>query len=500
MNQILHILKKDLRRYAWAWITLFGCAGIEIYLHGTTAGMLESGLNQGLGMLTSMVGGILFFFVIIMVVQEETLADPDAYWLSRPISRGKLLASKLLFVLILVGIYQVSDLITLTMNDGAARAPYALLSTLTALALWQSQVFLAAQTRSLPRYLLLAVCLLIGFYTFSFVMLFLAMAGDTFFFDFNFDPGQLPADLPPHWLALIQTLYWLIIGLGLLSLIYLRRRFLLAWGLLIPAILCAVLLTPSNSYLGVNPKVTFEDDSISLKLSHLSRGGTMHTNGEEFIGVRAIFKISQENESGDLWTTINATTIRIDGRTLELDDNMTSQRFQEESGGLSSILLGYVKRSDLNGDEANLAIDFNLNITFSKQVEVGNLPIDQGATFVDNGNRLVVRSIYQDDNETKINLAATLPQYSFEPKSIASNNEAFEGKFSFALADSNGRHLQDFRLSMNFEGMGLVTSGTIEAFLPEEASLGDYRITIFAREITGSTFEFIKSSDISFKK
>lgn len=148
MKQILHILSKDLRRYAWAWITLLCCAGIGVYLQGTTTGLLDNGLNRSLGMLTSMVGGILFFFVIVMVVQEETLADPDAYWLSRPISRGKLLASKLLFLLILIGIGQISELIVLVMNGGAARAPYALMGILTALATWQSQVFLAAQSRS----------------------------------------------------------------------------------------------------------------------------------------------------------------------------------------------------------------------------------------------------------------------------------------------------------------------------------------------------------------
>jgi len=503
MKQILHILSKDLRRYAWAWGTLLFCAGIEVYLQGTTAGLLDSSLNRGLSMLTSMIGGILFFIVIVMVVQEESLADPDAYWLSRPISRGKLLASKLLFVLILIGIGQISELIVLTMNGGAARAPYALLSILTALAIWQSQIFLAAQTRSLPRYLLLVVCLFIGFYALIFGMMFFADA--LFEWDFDFDWGQLPADTPEHWLSLIQTLYWFLVGLGILSLIYLRRRILIAWLLLIPALLFAAILTPRESFLGIDAGMelgAFGEETHSLELDHLRKGGTMHTNGEELIEVRAAFKVYGETEAEDLWATVRSPALRMDGQTIELNNNnqMASQRLKEELDGNYSIRLGYALRNQLTGDELNLAVDFSLDITFSTQVEVGTLAIEEGATYVGDGNRLVIRSIYREDNNLKVTLAATLPSYSFEPDAAAPLSEAFEGKFSFALMTWEGKHLQDFRLSRSWNNMETATGGKIEAFLEDAATLEDFRIIVFAREITGNTFDYMKSSDISFQK
>lgn len=499
MKQILHILNKDLRRYAWAWATLLVLASVEVYLQGTTAGLLDTGLNRGLSMLTSMIGGILFFIVIVMVVQEESLADPDAYWLSRPISRGKLLASKLLFLIILIGIYQLSATIVLIMNGGAARTPYALLEIIAALALWQGQVFLAAQTRSLPRYLLLVVCIFVGFYALSFGMLFLTMASESFSFDFDW--GQLPADTSEHSLAIIQTIYWLLIGLGALSLIYFRRRILLCWLLLIPAVLIAMILTPRESFLGIDTSMGLNQQEQSLELMHLRKGGTMHTNGQELIEVRAVFSTPKGTAIENIWATVNGPTLRKDGKEIEITSTRSgSQRFQQERAGKCSIRIGYAKRDELAGDEANLAVDFHLDITFSKQVKVGTLPIEEGATYVANGNRLVVRSIYRNEHDLRIELASNLPSFRFEPEAVSSDNEAFSGKFSFALTDANQQHLEDFGLSMTWDGMNTVTVGKIETFLQEDAPLEAFRIAVYAREIISSSWDYVNSSDVSFKK
>ncbi len=496
MNQILHILQKDLRRYAWAWITLLCCAAIEIYLHGTTAGLLESGLNEGLSMLTSMIGGILFFVVIVMVVQEETLADPDAYWLSRPIGRGKLLVSKLIFLLILIAAYQISETISLIMNGGGARAPFALLEMITALAIWQAQVFLSAQTRSLPRYLLLVVSIFVGFYVFMFGMMFLTSVFDGF--DFDLDIGALPSTTPTHVLALIQTLLWLFVGMGMLTLIYCRRQTLLAWLVLLPASFVAGVLTPNDGSLGFASESYMSPNA--LELDHLRKGGTMHTNGNEFIEVRAVFSVSDEFANQDLWSTVHSPQIRIDGETIELKANPMSERLHEEANGLHSVKIGYAKRSDLAGDESNLAVEFSLNVTFSEQVPVDSIELKEGATYVGGGNRLIVRSIYRNDDDLDVRLAGILPSYSFEPEPATTHNEPFNGKFSFALEDQDGRHLRDFRQSNSWGGMGNVTKGNIEVFLNENASIEDYRITVFTRKITGTTYDYIRSSDVSFKK
>lgn len=498
MNQILHILKKDLCRYAWAWITLLCFAGIEVYLHGTTQGLLDSGLNRGLSMLTSMIGGILFFVVIVMVVQEETLCDPDAYWISRPIARGKLLLSKLLFLLILIAAYQISDSIVLILNGGASRIAFPLLEMITALAIWQSQVFLAAQTRSLPRYLLLIVSIFVGFYALMFGLFFFIET----IFDFSFDLelGQLPANTPSHILALIQTTYWFLVGLGILSLMYCRRRILLSWALLLPALLIAGILTPGNSIMGISTDDYFDAEDKGLILDHLRKGATMHTNGEEFIEVRAIFSVSGEAADKDIWATVSSADIRMDGQTIHLDTNRRSQKLQEIHRKQRSLSLGYAKLNDLKGNEANLGVDFSYELKFSNQIQVGNMPLREASSYFGEGNRLVIRSIYRDENTLNVKLAATIPSYSFEPNHASSSSEAFEGKYSFALADQNGNFLQDFSLSMDWNIMSRSTAGSIEAFLNEDFSLDDYNILVFAREIQSSTYDYITSSDISFKK
>jgi hypothetical protein len=500
MKQILHIFKKDLLRYAWAWITLACCAAIEIYLRGTTTGLLDSDLNQGLEMLSSMISGILFFTVIVMVVQEETLADPDAYWLSRPINRGKLLASKLCFLLLLIGIHQVADVIILCLNGGASRIPYALLGTLSALAIWQSQVFLAAQTRSLPRYLLLIVCIFVGFYALSFAMLFLTFFSEFTSFDLNW--GLLPSTLPAHWMALIQTLYWLIIGLGILYFLYSSRRILLSWLILIPAIIGSIALTPDKHFLGNNLMSYLEngEKEKQLTLEYLQKGGIMQTNGEEYIEVIAVFSLKGIPRETDIWSTVMSPNLELEGKSIELNEIKSTQKFQSEGDQLRSIRIGYAKRDELKGNESNISLRFTQQITFSNQIEVGSLALTEGAAYIGAGNRLVLRSTFRDNNVLNVEIASTIPSYSFEPGMSSAHNEAFNGKFSFALANQMGQKLNDFQLSASWQGMGISSTGTIQTELPENAELTNYQIIVFAREITGSIYDHSYRTDIAFIK
>lgn len=490
MNQILHILKKDLHRYAWAWITLFALAGIEVYLHGTTAGLLESKLNSMLTLITSMVGGILFFVVTIMMVQEESLADPDAYWLGRPIARGKLLIGKLLFVVMLISIYTLSDAIVLSLNGGAHRIPYALLGILSSLAIWQGQIFLAAQTRSLPRYLLLTVCLVVAFYAFAFSLMLSAFSG----FDFDLNPALLPSDISSHTLALIQTLYWLTVGLGLLAFLYLKRRILISWLLLIPAIFIASCLTPKDSFYGIDTEFSFPSGESKIDLIHLRESGTMHTNGNKYIGYEAIFEI--DSVENDVWATVSEVIIRNEDQEFELEATGMSQKLKIEPNGNRSLRLGYLKKTDNLDKEASFDVSCSLQLSFSKQVEVDRLNLNEGATHIDNGNRLVVRSLYRSDDQLNVDLAGIVPQYSLEPSPLGGDYEAFSGQYSFALADRRNKIINDFNLSQSWGDFGTIQTGTIKVHLSEDAESTDYEIIIFSRKLSGQTWEFINAKSI----
>ena len=119
MNQILHILKKDLWRYKWAFLALIGFAGIDIYLRGTTAGLMGTPLNLALSLMNSSVSTILFLVIVVLVVQEETLVDSDADWISRPVGRSKLLISKLISLFLLLCITQIKEtaLLLITLHE-----------------------------------------------------------------------------------------------------------------------------------------------------------------------------------------------------------------------------------------------------------------------------------------------------------------------------------------------------------------------------------------------
>lgn len=498
MKQIFHILGKDLRRYAWAWLTLLACASVDVYLLGTTAGLLDSRVNQALAMLTSLVGGILFFVILVMVVQEETLADPDAYWLSRPVGRMRLLASKILFLLFLIAAFQIAEALTLVMNGGGARTPYALLESLGMLAAWQAQIFLSAQTRSLPHYLLLVVSITVGFYAFTLCLVFLnfSIMGSML----DFDWGLLPPTISAHWMAWIQTLFWLASGLALLTFLYLKRRVFAAWLLLVPVIILASLLTPGDSFLGIYSTRHYDNTKAEIKLDHLRKGSTTHIHGDEFVEVLAVFTVGGEAAGRDLWASVLSPKLEIAGREFDLKKDDGIQRFHVESGNLRSISLGYAKRADLKSAESGLSVHVLLNLSTSVQAPVGTLNLQEGATYVGGGNRLIVRSITRDDNDLDVELAGSIPFYRFEPHDSAKSDEPFEGRFSFALTPRDMQGMRDFQLSHGFAFNSKLALGTIHTELPRNTPLEDYRITVFLRKVISTAFLSINESNASLKE
>lgn len=495
MNHILHIFKKDLRRYAWAWIPLVVFAVIEIYLYGTTSGIKESGLNGLLTVLTSTLGGILFFLVTVMVVQEENLADPDAYWLARPISRGTVLSEKILFILFLIAAYTLSQIVILILNGGSNRLYYSVLEILPSLAIWQAQIFLAAQTRSLPRYLLLTVGLTVAFYVSMFILVFFI---DSIFSNWNLDIGQLPTDIPSHVATIIQTLYWLVVGLSILCFLYFKRRILMAWLLLIPACFIALVLTPQKSVYGLGRQYTFNNE-INLTLDHLSTQGSIHTNGTEYTECIGVFSGEDDQFDQDVWVSVQAATIN-DGETdIEFDQYDRSQRLKSHGNGQKSLSLGYIKKGALKDLSGTFEVTCSLQIITSKQVETGRMPLKEGASYVGSGNRLVVQSIYRNDDKLEVNFAGFAPSFTFEAKGIDTGYEALNGRFSFALNRLSDGQRKDFNLSKSWAKLGTLQKADAETPLEDTAQLDDYEIIVFSRLINGQTWDHIRAESVNFE-
>jgi hypothetical protein len=102
MNQVRHILSKDLRRLRWSVIgwsalvgarTLINTAGADIALGGFGA---QFGIGE-LSALLSLMSVLLLALLVSRLVHDEPLVGRDAFWITRPIAPGALMAAKLVF-------------------------------------------------------------------------------------------------------------------------------------------------------------------------------------------------------------------------------------------------------------------------------------------------------------------------------------------------------------------------------------------------------------------
>ncbi len=108
MNQVVHIFRKDCRRF-WSNIaavlvlTLLHGYGVAIYPGGGTSyaiGLSPRLLLILLAGLSVILLPIALFLLVVSVIQEESLVGSDKFWLTRPYSRRSLFLEKLLFVLL----------------------------------------------------------------------------------------------------------------------------------------------------------------------------------------------------------------------------------------------------------------------------------------------------------------------------------------------------------------------------------------------------------------
>lgn len=492
MNTILLILQKDFKCYAWALLALLVLSLLEVYLFGTSAGMLDTKLNTALGFFSGTIRGILFFFLIVMVVQEETLSDPDAYWLARPLNRLHVLASKICFLGIVLCIGAVSEALVLILNGGASRIGYAFASSiLLNLAIWQWQIFLAAQTRSLPRYLLLLVGLVVSFYALAAFMVF-------FITDLGLENlGVLPSDTPAHLTATLQVLLWISAGVITLSLYYLKRQKRYAWACLLPVFLFSAILTPRDTILGAGIDLS-NDSELDLELVDLRKSGTMHTNGKEYVTISGVFKALDTEK--DVWITPNYVNISTPGSEIEVTAYNSCQALESSTLNGSKTMesrLFSIERDSLKHLSDAFDITIGYNLSTSTQKEITRLPVETGSTLIHDGNRIVLQDFYTSDSELTLNFEGYLPGFALEPKAPMPSNEPLKGKYSIAAYDKTRDLSLESRLYSNWSGFENKTGARMEIPNADEHSLEDYEIIVFAREIEKTNWGYHNSSGMT---
>jgi hypothetical protein len=106
MNQTLHILRKDIRRFRFDVIVLAGITAVFAWTHAAANAPASPvpGSATALAYATAILLTIGWWFLISQVIHEEPLAGDRQFWITRPYQWRHLLAAKLLFVLAFVNL------------------------------------------------------------------------------------------------------------------------------------------------------------------------------------------------------------------------------------------------------------------------------------------------------------------------------------------------------------------------------------------------------------
>lgn len=206
-EQVVHVFRKDVRRY-WLALAALGAAIVAQVVFGIDVSG-RYGMRLGISMGLLMLGLVA---LTALVVQEDSPAGDRAFWSTRPISGGALLAAKLLFVgLLLVTVPAIAQ--TVWFESLGVDFPRWIVTGETALYVGGTLAMVAlgaAVTRTLRGFLVLAIG--VGMAT-------SALTGQLMRMDPNaFEPGYR---LTGGWL---QQWAWLAIGGGLLVHQYVTRR------------------------------------------------------------------------------------------------------------------------------------------------------------------------------------------------------------------------------------------------------------------------------------
>lgn len=183
MNQVLHLLKKDLRALRLPLMLLYALLLAQIIF------ALQDPLIVDRALAVTSARGLLQLLSLLamlvttgLLVHQEPLVGTTAFWLTRPIWRGSLLKAKALFLAVfIVGPYCGATLaVAFAFGLGLADLPAAFASfVLPLLTVLTGAVLLAAVTPSLVVYMMTWIGLLFASHLIT-ALVSLATAGDSF--------------------------------------------------------------------------------------------------------------------------------------------------------------------------------------------------------------------------------------------------------------------------------------------------------------------------------
>jgi hypothetical protein len=260
MTVAMHILRKDVRRYAW-WIVAWAgtCALViardvvmEVLTPIANGNDLPTPLRilamvgDAIAWISPLVRTLLFVLLVPMVVHEDTLVDSRAFWLTRPIGGRKLLLGKLVFVVLVLVLPGIAAEIAELAVGGAHARQIALAAPEIALewSLWAASLFaLSSLTGSFPgllvafaRAVALAICVL--------VVLMLPLFSNNSILQPYHRLMSGPEVTTSLTVSRMIVGMWLAIGLSTIvtAIQYLTRRTRLGWTAIAASLTCLTLV------------------------------------------------------------------------------------------------------------------------------------------------------------------------------------------------------------------------------------------------------------------
>ena len=161
MKLVWHIIRKDIRRMAWAFVFWAVTGSYLIFYRNVN--IVDRSLLDNLGIVSLFSAIALSFALIAAIVQEDGLTGSNEFWRTRPISPGRLLVAKLGLI---VPCFVVFTVFVLVLQSWLFHPRFGLPEMKNSLLIFGVIVLccmaLAACTKDLGRYFLGGILCLMG--------------------------------------------------------------------------------------------------------------------------------------------------------------------------------------------------------------------------------------------------------------------------------------------------------------------------------------------------
>lgn len=501
MNPILNLFCKDLRRLSLGLVGLILLEILWTWLSCTNLGFSGSKFIQFLIGTIPVVKFLLVFFLVVVVVQHETLADPDKYWLSRPLPKLGVLAEKIIFTVVVIGgISVLAELVRLLLNDGTGRFWFCLGQWLPNSVFLLILVLLAAQTKSILPLIAWTVGIIVVFY--ALLIGIFSVFADSDIFVTGLDIPTLKLGLHEKAVYLIEILIALAaISIALLLWFKLRKRWL-SWAVLI-CLLMPILLIETDLTTGLPQN----EINLSIPDNKLIEGFSSFRGSEESVVLAAKFEVEQNGEteagSHNLWVKrvvahypdgqpFGESYFFIESAPLRLTGNLaTIEQYPP-------INITSIDRSTLNGLKEPLDLRFHIEVVSTVDRKTGELRLEAKDTISHNGDRLGIRRYFTEKDYLTVELAACLPEYGLEPRPLGAQGVWLPGnRYQFFLSNRDQSIWLTGLPRRTHHFVGRFKSMRVNFQLPADVAVNDLVLHIFEQYPVNTASSFLEVEDIA---